>query len=116
MTPLAGVTTGLTQTDSLFNLQQDSTVRFSNRVTLSNGTLSGSTLDFTQPVIVDIGLTGIAAGAGARLSFDLLGFGDRTSTIVLDNVLLTDGTPTAAPVTVNGSYSVAEGGLVSRSC
>lgn len=110
LTPLAGVTAGLTQTDSLFNLQQDGTVRFSNRVSLSNGTLSGSTLDFTQPMIVDIDLTGIAAGAGARLSFDLLGFGDRTSTIVLDNVLLTSGQPTAAPVAVNDSYTVAEGG------
>jgi VCBS repeat-containing protein len=109
LTPLAGVTAGLTQTDSLFNLQQDGTVRFSNRVSLSTGTLSGSTLDLTQPVIVDIDLTGIATGAGGRLSFDLLGFGDRTSTIVLDNVLLTDGQPTAAPVAVNDSYSVAEG-------
>ena len=110
LTPLAGVTAGLTQTDSLFNLQQDGTVRFSNRVSLSTGTLSGSTLDLTQPVIVDINLTGIATGAGARLSFDLLGFGDRTSTIVLDNVLLTDGQPTAAPIAVNDSYIVAEGG------
>lgn len=111
-TPLAGVTAGLTQTDSLFNLQQDGTVRFSNRVTLSTGTLSGSTLDLTQPVIVDIDLTGIAVGAGARLSFDLLGFGDRTSTITIDNVLLTDGQPTAAPVAVNDSYTVAEGGTL----
>ena len=109
LTPLAGATAGLTQTDSLFNLQQDGTVRFSNRVSLSNGTLSGSTLDLTQPIIVDIDLTGITAGAGARLSFDLLGFGDRTSTIVLDNVLLTNGQPTAAPIAVNDSYSVAEG-------
>ena len=74
LTPLAGVTAGLAQTDSLFNLQQDGTVRFSNRVSLSTGTLSGSTLDLTQPVIVDIDLTGVTAGAGARLSFDLLGF------------------------------------------
>lgn len=109
LTPLAGVTAGLTQTDSLFNLQQDGTVRFSNRVTLSTGTLSGSTLDLTQPVIVDIDLTGITVGAGARLSFDLLGFGDHTSTVVLDNVLLTDGQPTAAPVAVNDSFTVAEG-------
>lgn len=112
LTPLAGVTAGLTQTDSLFNLQQDGTVRFSNRVSLSTGALSGSTLDLTQPVIVDIDLTGITAGAGARLSFDLLGFGDRTSTIVLDNVLLTNGQPTAAPVAVNDAYTVAEGATV----
>jgi hypothetical protein len=79
LTPLAGVTAGLTQTDSLFNLQQDGTVRFSSSVSLSNGTTSGSTLDLTQPVIVDIELTGIATGAGARFSFDLLGFGDHTS-------------------------------------
>ncbi|MEC4890007.1 MAG: Ig-like domain-containing protein [Nitrospira sp.] len=59
--------------------------------------------------VVNIDLTGIMAGAGARLSFDLLGFGDRTSTVTIDNVLLTDGTPTVAPVAVNDSYSVAEG-------
>ena len=58
---------------------------------------------------MDIDLTGITAGAGARLSFDLLGFGDRTSSIVLDNVLLTNGQPTAAPVAVNDAYTVAEG-------
>jgi len=110
LTPLAGVTAGLTQTDSLFNVQQDGTVRFSDRVTLSNGLISGSLLDLTQPVLVDIDLTGITVGAGARLSFDLLGFGDRTSTVTIDNVLLTDGQPTAAPVAVNDSYTVAEGG------
>jgi VCBS repeat-containing protein len=109
LTPLAGVTAGLTQTDSLFNLQQDGTVRFSNRVTLSNSTTSGAILDLTQPVLVDIDLTGIATGAGARLSFDLLGFGDRTSTITIDSVLLTDGQPAAAPVANNDAYSVAEG-------
>jgi len=63
-------------------------------------------------VIVDIDLTGITIGAGAYLSFDLLGFGDRSSTIVIDNVLLTDGQPTAAPVAVNDSYSVDEGGTL----
>ncbi|WP_181416800.1 cadherin repeat domain-containing protein [Nitrospira lenta] len=81
-------------------------------MSLSTGALSGSTLDLTQPVLVDIDLTGITAGAGARFSFDLLGFGDRTSTIVLDNVLLTNGHPTAAPVAVNDAYTVAEGATV----
>jgi hypothetical protein len=32
--------------------------------TLSNGTTSGSTLDLTQPVIVDIDLTGLASQTG----------------------------------------------------
>jgi len=62
MTSLAGVSAGLTQTDSLFNLQQDCTLRFSNQVATSNGTLSGSTFDLTQPMIVDIDLTGITVG------------------------------------------------------
>lgn len=110
MPPLAGVKAGVTQIDSLFNLQQDGTVRFSNLVTLLNGTLSGSTLDLTQPVIVDIDHTDITVGAEARLSFDLLGFGDSTSTIVINNALFTHGQPTTAPLAVNDSYTVADGG------
>jgi hypothetical protein len=61
ITLLAEMTAGLIKTDSLLNQQHDVTVRFSNRVTLSNGTTSGSTLDLTQPVIVDIDLTGLAS-------------------------------------------------------
>ncbi|TKB32486.1 MAG: hypothetical protein E8D51_10165, partial [Nitrospira sp.] len=108
LTPLAGVVSGLTQTDSLLNIQADGTIYKNSRVTLTPFGLQPSAY------LVDIDLTGITAGAGSRLSFDLLGFGDRTSTVVLDNVLLTTGQPTAAPVAVNDAYIVAEGGTLLR--
>ena len=69
-----------------------------------------STVNGQSSFVVDVDLTGLAVGTGARLSFDLLGFGDRTSTVTIDNVLLTDGTPTAAPVAVDDYYTVSEGG------
>ena len=109
LTPLAGVLGELDHTDALLNIQQDGHVYFGSRVHLSNNAVSGSIMDLTQPLIVDVDLTGIAAGAGARLSFDLLGFGPRTSTVTIDNVLLTNDQPTAAPVAVNDNYTVAEG-------
>ncbi|MDH5642549.1 MAG: Ig-like domain-containing protein, partial [Nitrospira sp.] len=110
MTPLAGVVSGLDRTDSLLNIQANGTIYKSSRVTITplNSVLSPQ----SSALLVDIDLTGITVGAGARLSFDLLGFGERTSTVTIDNVLLTDGTPTAAPVAVNDSYSLSEGGSV----
>ncbi|MDH5641264.1 MAG: Ig-like domain-containing protein, partial [Nitrospira sp.] len=110
MTPLAGVVSGLDRTDSLLNIQANGTIYKSSRVTITplNSVLSPQ----SSALLVDIDLTGIMVGAGARLSFDLLGFGDRTSTVTIDNVLLTDGTPTAAPIAVNDSYSLAEGGYL----
>ncbi|MDH5668189.1 MAG: putative Ig domain-containing protein [Nitrospira sp.] len=110
MTPLAGVVDGLTQTDSLLNIQADGTIYTSPLVTVTplNSALSPQ----SSALLVDVDLTGLPVGTAARLSFDLLGFGARTSTVTIDNVLLTDGTPTAAPVAVDDSYSLAEGGSV----
>jgi hypothetical protein len=105
LTPLAGVVSGLTQTDSLLNIQADGTMFLAPGVTVTPLASSPS----PHAWLVDIDLTGITAGAGARLSFDLLGFGDHTSTVVLDNVLLTNGQPTAAPIAVNDNYTVPEG-------
>lgn len=105
LTPLAGVVSGLDHTDSLLNIQADGTIFTAPGVSITPLTSSPS----PRAWLVDIDLTGLPAGTAARLSFDLLGFGDRTSTVVIDNVLLTDGTPTAAPVAVNDSYTIEEG-------
>jgi len=99
MTPLAGIVDGLTQTDSLLNIQADGTIYTSPLVTVT---------PLNSALLVDVDLTGLPAGTAARLSFDLLGFGDRTSTVTIDNVLLTDGAPTAAPVAADDSYTVSE--------
>jgi VCBS repeat-containing protein len=103
LTPLTGVVDGLTLTDALLNIQAGGTTYTHAGVTLTPIGTSGTSY------LVDVDLTGVTVGAGARLYFDLLGFGDRTSTVVLDNVLLTNGQPTAAPVAVNDSYTIAEG-------
>ncbi|MDH5669638.1 MAG: Ig-like domain-containing protein, partial [Nitrospira sp.] len=113
MTPLAGVVDGLTQTDSLLNIQADGTIYTSPLVTVTP--LNSALNPQSSALLVDVDLTGLPVGTAARLSFDLLGFGDRTSTVTIDNVLLTDGTPTVAPIAADDSYSVSEGGLVSVS-
>jgi len=61
MTPLAGVVSGLDHTDSLLNIQADGTIYKNSRVTLTPFSLQPSAY------LVDIDLTGITAGAGARL-------------------------------------------------
>lgn len=103
LAPLTGVVDGLTLTDSLLNIQAGGTTYKNAGVTLTSIGTSGTSY------LVDVNLTGVTVGTGARLYFDLLGFGQRTSSVTIDNVLLTNGQPTAAPVAVNDSYTVAEG-------
>jgi PKD repeat protein len=84
---LINTVTGLTQTDSLLNIQSDGTAYTSNKVTLVN-TTPNSKLTLNQPLTFKVDLTGIQAGTAATLYFDLLGFGARDAKVVLDNVML----------------------------
>jgi PKD repeat protein len=84
---LLSTVTGLTQTDSLLNIQNNVTYYTSNKVTLVN-TTPNSTLTLNQPLTFKIDLTGIQAGTAATLYFDLLGFGAKDAKVVLDNVML----------------------------
>jgi hypothetical protein len=84
---LLSTVTGLTQTDSLLNIQNDGTAYTSNKVTVVN-TTPNSKLTLNQPLTFKVDLTGIQAGTAATLYFDLLGFGARDAKVVLDNVML----------------------------
>jgi Bacterial Ig domain len=96
-TPLAGTSIGLTNTDSLLNIQADGTIHKSDKVTI---TALGN-----NSSIVTIDLTQITPSTQATLYFNLLGFGARTSTVTIDDVkLFTDTQP--IPVTRNDTLTL----------
>ena len=86
MTSLVNPITGLTNTDSLFNLQSDGQVFFSPDVIVQGATNSGDTLSLNSPITVNIDVSNIATNTAATLYFDLLGFGDEDASIILDNI------------------------------
>jgi hypothetical protein len=95
-TPLAGTSQGLTDTDSLLNIQANGTIHKSDKVTI---TALGN-----NSSIVTIDLTQITPTTQATLYFNLLGFGARTSTVTIDDVkLFTDTQP--IPVTKNDTLN-----------
>jgi Bacterial Ig domain len=95
-TPLAGTSQGLTNTDSLLNIQANGTIHKSDKVTI---TALGN-----NSSIVTIDLTQITPTTQATLYFNLLGFGARTSTVTIDDVkLFTDTQP--IPVTNNDTLT-----------
>ncbi|WP_416350892.1 PKD domain-containing protein [Rivularia sp. UHCC 0363] len=111
---LAGTAAGLTHTDALLNIQHDGDAYFSNKVNISGTTSSGNQIDLNVTRTVTIDISHINANTEATLYFDLLGFGDKESRVVIDNVrILTDDIliPTAnndtattnqgKPVTIN---------------
>jgi PKD domain/Bacterial Ig domain len=94
--PLAGTSQGLTNTDSLLNIQANGTIHKSDKVTI---TALGN-----NSSIVTIDLTQITPTTQATLYFNLLGFGARTSTVTIDDVkLFTDTQP--IPVTKNDTLN-----------
>jgi VCBS repeat-containing protein len=109
MIPLAGVAP-IANTDSLLNIQTGGATFASDRVTIAGLTdRNGGLLDLTNTIQVAIDLTGIAAGTQALLSFDLIGFDERESRVVIDDVRIeTDGVVNAEPVAVGDTLSVAE--------
>lgn len=86
MNPLAGKAQGLTNTDSLLNLQADGTVYFSDKVKIGGVTTSGGKIANTDERTVTIDLAGIAGNTEAMLYFDLLSFGSGESNVTIDNV------------------------------
>ncbi|PSF26152.1 hypothetical protein C7H19_25150 [Aphanothece hegewaldii CCALA 016] len=107
LTPLVGTSTGLSQTDSFFNLQANGTLYFSNFVKTNNTTPSGRT--------ISVDISHLTPGTLATLYFDLLGFSKRDSRIEIDRIrILTDSseiapeanndtasTPQSSPITLN---------------
>ncbi len=88
---LVGTATPLANTDSLLNLQHDTSVYFANSVRLPNVGLSGVDKLPAVPTIVTVDLSSVPAGTAATLYFDLLGFGDAESSVTIDNVRLISG-------------------------
>ncbi len=76
--PLAGTSQGLSNTDSLLNIQANGTTYKSNKVTITPITATSQ--------IVTIDLTEITPETQATLYFNLLGFGARTSTVTIDDI------------------------------
>jgi PKD domain/Bacterial Ig domain len=78
--PLAGTSQGLSNTDSLLNIQANGTTYKSNKVTITS-------LSPTSQ-IVSIDITDIAPETQATLYFNLLGFGAKESTVTIDDIKL----------------------------
>ncbi|BAZ46381.1 DNA/RNA non-specific endonuclease [Chondrocystis sp. NIES-4102] len=87
--PLTTTSNGLTETDSLLNIQNDGTAYFSNNVRI-NGTTSGEMIDLDKSRTITIDISHLTPGRDATLYFDLLGFGAADSRVVIDDVILSD--------------------------
>ena len=81
--------TGLTETDSLLNIQNDGTAYFSDKVRIGGAT-SGDIIGLDRSRTVTVDISDLTPGTEATLYFDLLGFGDVDSRVVIDDVRLSD--------------------------
>ena len=79
----------LSNTDSLLNIQNDGTAYFSDKVKIGGAT-SGEIIGLDRPRTVTVDISDLTAGTEATLYFDLLGFGDVDSRVVIDDVRLSD--------------------------
>jgi large repetitive protein len=76
--PLAGTSQGLSNTDSLLNIQANGTIYKSNKVTITSFSPTSQ--------IVTIDISDITPETSATLYFNLLGFGAKTSTVTIDDI------------------------------
>ncbi|MEP0877593.1 hypothetical protein NDA00_17430 [Funiculus sociatus GB2-M2] len=88
LTSLVSTATGLTSTDSLLNIQHDGKAYFSPQVTVPLTATPSHILSLHSPTIYKVDISNIAPGTLATLYFDLLGFGEQDSQVILDNILL----------------------------
>ena len=103
--PILGNT--LSNTDSFFNLQNDGTAHFDDRVRIG-GTESGGQIELGEEQTVTVDISHIAPGTEITLYLDLLGFGEADSTIYLDNVKI-DSQSVTAPLALNDLISINRG-------
>ncbi len=116
MTPLGGTVLGLDATDALLNVQASGATYVGAGVTVSGLSASGDVLPWDGPVTVQIDLSDITAGTVVALYFDLLGFGDVDSRVVIDNVMILGTGPVVNTVPVANAgpdQSVSVGSTVS---
>jgi hypothetical protein len=93
--PVTALEGGLSFSDALLSVQSDGRAYYGSDVQLTGATSSGEAIDLAGPIIVEVDLTGVAAGRGVTLYFDLLGFGDLDSKVTIDAVELIYGGNTA---------------------
>ena len=105
-TPLTE-THSLGDTDAFFNLQNDGTVYFSDRVRMG-GTTSGDTINLDNSHTVSVDISHLAAGTSATLYFDLLGFGAVDSQVLIDDVFLSDSS-LATPIATDDIATINQG-------
>jgi PKD repeat protein/DNA/RNA endonuclease G (NUC1) len=97
----------LTETDSLLNIQNDGTAYFSDQVRIGGAT-SGELINLDKSRTVTIDISNLTPGTEATLYFELLGFGDVDSRVVIDDVRLSDQN-LLPPTAVNDTASTAQG-------
>ncbi|MBN2293355.1 MAG: hypothetical protein JXM70_13080 [Pirellulales bacterium] len=88
MTPVVGPVDGLSMTDAFLNIQHSGEIFFGPEVVNPGVATSGNIGAVTLPWTVQVDISGVAAGTEVTLYFDLLGFGDLDSHVVIDDVLL----------------------------
>jgi VCBS repeat-containing protein len=107
-TPLIGPATGLSNTDSLLNIQQTGEVFFAPQVNVAGAGASGQAAQLTTPFVVTIDLSGVTAGTSAELFFNLLGFGDLSSTVSLEDIHFVGVSNPHPPVAAGDAYTASE--------
>jgi hypothetical protein len=111
--PLAGVAP-IANTDSLLNIQTGGALYRSDRVSVRGwDPLAQPLLPLDQAWTIDIDLAGIPAGTEAVLYFDLIGLGERSSRVIVDDVrIVVDGAVNNEPVAVDDTVVVDEDAAV----
>ena len=104
--------TGLTDTDSFFNLQTSDQTFFSPETQVVGVSTSGDTATPGSPLVVTVSLAGVATGTEVTLDLDLLGFGPVASKVELANVQLLGPDGNHAPVANPDNYTTQEGSPV----
>lgn len=107
---LVRTVTGLAESDGLFNIQQSGEVYFAPEVTVPGVSNSGDFVELALPLTVEVDLTNVTPGTQATLYFDLLGFGDATSSVTIDDVKLMGNLPPTLSFTLDPSSNSGLGG------
>ena len=91
MTSLIGTATGLNNTDAFLNVQGAGTTYISPAISIAGLNASGGVLSLADSIVVEVDLSGVPPGTVAALYFDLLGFGEVDSQVIIDNVFILTG-------------------------
>lgn len=87
-------------TDAFFNLQETGVLYYAEHVTGPWESASGESWSPTLPVTVTLDLSSVAEAQPVTLYFDLLGFGDTSSSVPIDDVTLVGPSPQLVDDTV----------------